>query len=341
VRAPRIALAVLAGLATAGAGAAAAITQAAPSRSSQTQLPVTVPLTLNGAQGAASGAHPLIKVKVGNGPAVPVVLDTGSVGLHIYAPGVKTGRGGGVTRTQQPDSITYVDGTVQSGVIATAKITIGGVSTAKPIEFGLITKVGCVSATPNCPTSGGIGAAVKRGSYGVMGVRFESVKTGMPPSPLVNLPRPYSSSWSIAVSGSGGRLVLAARAPSKPTATLGLMSNGDVPVCWTVGPLAQVCEQTLFDSGEPGMVLYGGKLAQAPTTSGSREVQPGTRVSAAAAGSQTPFWSFSAGTTTSKNAVHVHAVRSAPSVNASVEAFFAFTLTWNAARRTISLSVSS
>ena len=156
--------------------------------------PIRVPLTIRGGVGTAGGAHPSIRIKVGNGPTVPVIFDAGSVGLHIYAPGVKTGPGGGVTKTRTPDSIMYVDGTVQTGVVATAKVTIGGVTTSKPIPFGLITKVGCSASIPDCPTQNGIGAAVRAGGYGVMGVRYQPVPSGAPGNPLVGLPAPYSSS---------------------------------------------------------------------------------------------------------------------------------------------------
>jgi hypothetical protein len=306
--------------------------------------PVTVQLTIRGGQGKPSGAVPLIKVKVGNGPTVPVVLDSGSVGLHIYAPGVNTGRGGGVTQTNLRNSISYVDGTLQTGVVATAKLTIGGVMTSKAIPFGLITKVSCVAAKPNCPTANGIKAVVKHGTYGIMGVRFESVKSGLPPSPLVNLPQPYGTSWSIALSKSGGKLVLGAKSPSKPAAVLKLTS-GSVPktiVCWTIGSASNICEPTLFDSGDYGMQVYGGPLAQAPTVPGTTRVQSGTPVSASVPGAPAPFWSFSAGQAPSSNTVNVHPPgRSGNAVNAAVQAFFAFTLTWNTQRRTIELSASS
>ena len=49
--------------------------------------PVTVPIQVHFDQGQIIGSVPLVEVRVGNGPAVPVILDTGSTGLHIFQTG--------------------------------------------------------------------------------------------------------------------------------------------------------------------------------------------------------------------------------------------------------------
>jgi len=234
------------------------------SQAASSKRPVTVPIQIRDGVGTSIGARPWIKVKVGNGPTVPVLLDTGSVGLHIYAPGVRTGAGSGVTRTgMRIQPYTYVDGTVQTGVLAKAKLTIGSVSTSKAVPFGLITRVGCVPSKPDCPTKNGIKAAVRKGEYGVMGVRFQPVPSGTPGNPLVSLPAPYSNRWSMAFSGHSSRLVLGA--PVIPGTVLHFAgSPPKVTVCWTIGSIQNVCEHTIFDSGNPVMVVFGGPLATAP-----------------------------------------------------------------------------
>src|SRR5436190_19424102 len=73
--------------------------------------PVSVPITIVGGQGSAIGARPTVYVRVGNSKPVPVLLDTGSTGLQLYAPAVNTNPGGEVTVTSQRDSITYSGGT--------------------------------------------------------------------------------------------------------------------------------------------------------------------------------------------------------------------------------------
>jgi hypothetical protein len=116
------------------------------------------------------------------------------------------------------------------------------------------------------------------------------------------------------------------------------LANSKATVCWTVGSISNVCEPTLFDSGNPsGMQLYGGQLGQAPTAPGSTRVVTGTQVSAALPGASNPFWSFAAGTVPSQNRVQVHSSGTG-TVNTGVQAFFAFKLTFNAVRKTISLS---
>src|SRR5947209_11632615 len=92
--------------------------------------PVSVPLKF-------LGAIPMIEVRVGNGPKVPVVLDTGSTGLQIFEPGVRTGTGSGVALSSQPESVGYAGGGVLSGVMASGKLTIGHLKTRFPVRFGL------------------------------------------------------------------------------------------------------------------------------------------------------------------------------------------------------------
>jgi len=62
-------------------------------------------------------------------------------------------------------------------------------------------------------------------------------------------------------------------------------------------------------------------------------------VSASVKGSSKPFWKFTAGFTTSKNTVQLGpAGKSGYTVNASIAAFYASTLTWDTIKRTLTLS---
>jgi hypothetical protein len=65
-------------------------------------------------------------------------------------------------------------------------------------------------------------------------------------------------------------------------------------------------------------------------------VRPGTRVAARVPGASGLIWRFAAGTSPSKNLVVVAPGRGV--VNASIELYYAFTLTWDATRRAVSLS---
>jgi hypothetical protein len=140
-------------------------------------------------------------------------------------------------------------------------------------------------------------------------------------------------------SGGGGRLVLGAQAPAKPAAVLPLLPRGLANLCWTIGDVSH-CAPTVIDSGTASMEIYGGPLSQVPTVPGTPLVKPGMPVSARTAPRSSPFWSFAAGRVTSKNAV-LQAPLGREIVNAAIEPFYAFTVTWDAARRTISLSAPS
>lgn len=308
--------------------------------------PVTVPLSVRGGVGTATGATPVIRIKVGNGFAIPVVLDTGSVGLHVYSAGVPSGAGSGVTRTNHANSISYVDGTQQTGIVAKAKITVGSLTTSQPISFGLITKVGCVSSHPQCPTRNGMQALVRSGRYGTMGIGIVP-SGGLPPNPLLYLGPPYSQSWSIGLSGSGGKLVLGVANPSKPIAVLKMPSANGVPgfndrkmpVCWTLGKLKH-CGPTLFDSGEASMKVFGGPLAQAPKITGTKRAAPNQPVAAATSPGGVPFWKFSTGTTTSDNVVSV-ARSGSGIINTGIAPFFAFKITVDALTGRLQFSAPS
>jgi hypothetical protein len=54
-------------------------------------LSAVVPVSVPDGQGTPEGARPTVEVRVGNGNPVPVLLDTGSSGLHIFDTAVAYG----------------------------------------------------------------------------------------------------------------------------------------------------------------------------------------------------------------------------------------------------------
>jgi hypothetical protein len=285
------------------------------------------------------GDRPIIMVRVGNGPRVPVILDTGSTGLHIFTQGVHTGRGSGVTVTSKSNKIEYLDGSVQSGVVAKAKLTIGGLTTRRPVSFGLINKFSCVRTRPVCPGMFGIPPQVAAGDYGIMGVGLVRSRTGFG-NPLLNLPGRFGKSWSISLSGGHGKLILGAHLPTRAT-RFRLRRDGTDPggapawndagpyVCWGSEQLhGDSCIPTVFDTGTATMLWFGKVLGREPTVPGSTLVNPGSFIAAWPAGTHTAFWSFTVGTRLSHDAVF--AFRSRKSlVVASVEAFYSFEITYD------------
>jgi hypothetical protein len=293
----------------------------------------------------------MVFVRVGGGPLVPVLLDTGSVGLHIYSAGVRVGPGTGVSLSHRTNSITYIDGTVQSGIVAAAKVTIDGLTTSQPIGLSVVQSLGCTQSKPMCPSAGGMKAAVASGSYGTLGIGLSRDPSGVG-NPLLGLPVPYSRRWSIALTGTAGQLILGASQPPRPLARFALAADGTDPsghptwrdnraeVCWTAGGIQAVCAPTLFDSGNVGMQWSGGPLGHVSTLPGSTLVDPGTTVSAFERGASEPFWSFTTGRVLSWNTVRAHPIGRG-TINAAVQAFYAFTITYDAGRGEILLSRQS
>lgn len=103
----------------------------------------TVPLVYK-LQGESMGLHmPLL---VGKNP-IYAGVDTGSVGLRVLESAIpdKTG----IIMSSETESYSYQDGVSLSGVVATAPITIGGVT--ENIKFMVISNVSCLPQKPDCP----------------------------------------------------------------------------------------------------------------------------------------------------------------------------------------------
>jgi hypothetical protein len=77
---------------------------------------VTVPLTFDqSSYGAAFDPPPIIDVTIGQDHVVPVLLDTGSVGLHIFANAISASSWPGVKVWSERETVQTLDGTLWSG----------------------------------------------------------------------------------------------------------------------------------------------------------------------------------------------------------------------------------
>lgn len=308
-----------------------------------------VPLTVQGGQGTPRGADPVVNVRVGGSNPVPVYLDTGSSGLHIFANKVPTGQGSGVTVTSQPSNITYEGGYTFSGVVASAVVTVGTQATAGPVSFALVNGASCKATKPSCPAAGGIsGYESSRGVDGVLGIGMQSSQ-GDVLSPLLAMPGSLADSWGLALQGKTGSLVLGAAAllsghPAPTTFQLksdgtvagrSLWKDNRVPVCVAVGA-AQQCVHGLFDSGTASFQVTGPVLGQAPRVAGSKQLVAGLAVTVTQVGAASPFWTFTTGTAKSQNQVRI-GPESGSFVNTGVQAFYDFCVLYNDTTGTISL----
>jgi Protein of unknown function (DUF3443) len=306
-----------------------------------------VPVTVQGGQGTSGGADPVVNVRVGGSKSVPVYLDTGSSGLHIFANAVSTGSG--VTVSSQKSDITYEGGSKFVGVVASAVVTIGSQATAAPVSFALVNDIRCTAAKPACAAAGGIsGYESSKGAYGILGIGMQSSQGGVT-SPLLGMPGGLADSWSLALHGTTGRLVLGAAASlgrrAAPT-TFQLKSAGTVagrplwrddrvPLCLSVGTVQQ-CTHGLFDSGTGSFQISGPVLGQAPTVAGSQQVVAGLAVTVTEPGVAAPFWTFTTGTTKSEDLMRI-GPESGSFVNTGVQVFYDFRVLYNDTAGTISL----
>jgi hypothetical protein len=144
-----------------------------------TSGPVEVPVRVDGGPGTTSGARPVVDVRIGNGPSVPVLLDTGSSGLEIYPSGLDLRPGGGIAMTGHGFGLVYGDGSIQRGPVASGRVTVGGVTTARDIQFGVIRSVGCASSEPHCPLDA---VSPAHGLYGVLGTALSESSFGQHPT---------------------------------------------------------------------------------------------------------------------------------------------------------------
>jgi hypothetical protein len=319
-----------------------------------TQVPIS--LIPNGSNG---GVSPVVQVQIGDNSAVPLILDTGSIGLHVFVSDISTGPSSGVTLGSTSFTEQFVDGTFYRGTIGSAQITIGGVQTQVAIPIGVVNSVGCIAQKPNCPTRNGV---MSSKVDGVMGIGLDAASGNHVVNPLFALPGSAGQSWSLQFEGQSGTLTLGA-SPGPNATSFSLPSEGSwtVPnangspsgvteqywndksldVCYTIGSVSDLCQATLFDSGEPTMTVFGGALASqlasmtVPVSSSSTasRLRSGIPVSIGNP-VQTPFWSFQSGTRSGVNRVAV--VGSAGgTVNGSIGAFFANPISYDVVSGTI------
>ena len=310
---------------------------------------LSVPVTVVNGLGGVHGARPVVQVAVGRSSPRPMLLDTGSVGLHLFAPAIKTGPGSGITITKQPDMITYTSGSVLHGFVAYATIRIGAAVTPRAVAFGLMEQGSCSASKPNCPVAGGLRATVARGSYGIVGVGMGASSYGVV-SPILGLTSPLGSRWAVHVTGGSGTLLLGAPTPpaSSVVATMHLPSQGRtpggqplwddkaMPFCVAVSGGTPVCAAGVFDTGTTVMQLRGGAFSNVPVDRNSL-VRPGTTLALSVSATDAPYWTFTVGTTRSSDTAHV-AAQKVDFVNTGIQAFYAFTVTYDATDGTVEVS---
>lgn len=271
-----------------------------------------------------------VPVSVGGGAPVPVVLDTGSSGLIIASSAV----GPDVTSTGAAFTTDFTGGSV-NGTVETAPVTIGGVTTANPIDI--------VVADPSGTTAG----FFTGGTQGIMGISSANTDTFTGQSifaPNLQLPAPYDSGFTLQI-GSGttptGTWTLgpttapvgAVAAAMTPITAGGTPPAGYPPfaksptLCWTIGSAAQNCGVTDLDIGEsaPGLnnSTFGSLAFQ-----GHPYLAPAQDVTVAGP-TGPPLWSFTTGLTKGKDLIQLVPLGTVAQYNSGLPFFFGRTVAWD------------
>jgi hypothetical protein len=218
-------------------------------------------------------------VSVGGSTPIETTLDSGSTGLRVL-PGVL-----GPDNVQPGDrdsDYSYASGSRFIGTIGHGVVTLGGISTDKPIAIDLISAMRCRDAIPDCPASrtdiasfGFAGDGVPgKGYKAIMGVSLKSADADNPLAAIgdgvwiIELPRPGDNT--------PGKLILNPAPddlagftrfhlePDRPT----------IPGCLlNMDNKTHVCGQVLLDTGQPGMLVTGRERPQSfPWAGGSHAV---------------------------------------------------------------------
>jgi hypothetical protein len=244
--------------------------------------PVTVPLTVS--ENDQFGTYrAVLDVGVGALKAFPIVFDTGSTGLRLFAvPGVGEPFSG--TRcSHTPTSVTYGNpGRITySGVVCYAYVRIGSIKTAREVPFALLTSASCPVTNPECT----IITPQQNYAHGDYGVFGSSLSLGeVLPNPLRVLPGVYSQRFALRLTPNRGDLVLGGppfRGVVFPLVPEGVGALG-IPAfrsgyeCVVVNTVATgVCPEVVYDTGN-GVPFFYANIPGLPVSGGF--VSPGTYI---------------------------------------------------------------
>lgn len=285
------------------------------------------------------GQTGVLRIQVGRSAPMRVILDTGSTGLRLF-PGALDRFRTGAKVTGTTISTPNDGGTLQ-GFVASAPITIGGVTTTRSVPFQVVKN-----------TSSWVQQWLARDVYGILGIG--TGRTPLP-NPLLALPGNTGTSWSVHFGGvpgyeipGGGALVLGASVPSDAVATLRMPPVGPdgygallwddhkASGCWTIGSLRTTCMDTWLDSVAAQLTLAGPTFAALPTDADG-VVKSGIPINMSAVGTTYDFWRIKTGTIKSYD--YTVAKPKAPRmVNTGNRIYYDFTVTYDVTVGTISLS---
>jgi hypothetical protein len=304
---------------------------------------VTIPLAI---QSSSDGAKVIVQASVGGGPTVPMQLDTGSSGVVVAS----TALGPQAQASTTAQEVPYV-GTTMSGTVAQATVTMGSLTTAQAISVIDVTSATCGTDGSN-PQSCSVTEAFGDGIQGIIGIGLSDGPSPAAPdfSPLLQMASPYDEGFTIELpptgSGQGSLVVGPVEAPSgaasvplvastSPTYPNGVTAWAkDVQLCWAVGS-SNGCGPTDLDIGSPDTLLTPSAIPGLPV--GSDDViTSGSAVTVSPTAGGTPLWSFTAGSTASKDLVGAStSLGSTTMFNSGIAFFFANVVAYDNAHGTL------
>jgi hypothetical protein len=271
------------------AGIVSACGSSSSSSGSAARSPATIPLAMTPQQGRGGppAVRAIVHVRVGNGPAIPVLLDTGSQGLRV----LPSALGPGIRVSNRIVHETYGGGETFFGRQAFARVTIGSLTTRSPIGIQVFQRVVCSPHAP-CSAKAAVDAAfAASGAKGIMGVDTQNAFGQNLYSPLLQLPAPYSEGFTLRLAPQGtGTLTLGPPKLGPGWVTLPLMRSNppkyrtgaaayqrQVNVCWSFQAVRR-CGRADFDIGTPTPNIAPLTGIRTIAVHGGRIVRPGIPV---------------------------------------------------------------
>ncbi len=299
---------------------------------------INVPMPTVTAPGR-EGMNGIVEIRVGRSAPFRVMVDTGSVGLRVF-PGAWSAKPRGVSIGRDRLTTTSAGRSIP-GALGRATMTIGGVTTTRPLGFQYVNST--------APVVRGWAA---KGVYGILGIGTGRYRLT---NPLSALPGEAGTRWSVHLGGvprtrtpGMGHLILGAQEPTGAAASFQLPPLGPdgygallwndhaAPGCWTFGRTREHCVDTWFDSGFHPMRVKGAVFSRVRTNAGG-QVRPGTEISLADAGSAFSAWQFRAGRVASENQVRL-AKKGRAGINTGNAPYFDYVVTYDVVRGLITLS---
>ena len=299
---------------------------------SQTTLPapvqpIRVPLTM--VETSQQTEKAMLQVGVGSLQPLSMPVDTGSVGLVLFAtPGIP---GNETSCSSQTISVSYGNPVrvTYSGVICYGSIGLAGVLATPHIPFALLTSTTFCALNNQCKTPQ---QNYANGDYGVFGVGISPGDNL--PNPLRTLPGPFGARFMLRLNANGSEpssLILAPRWRfdaavfpqfEQSTGALGLPVYDKGQGCVLVnGQPTSVCPIVSFDTGN-GVPWLHVTIPHLPVVTGANGdiyVAPGTTIGVAPRLGGPPTVSLVAGNTFATE--YRYADQKSNLINVSIQAF--------------------